>query len=370
LNRLAREMVLALGNGKTDGAVNFSRVPGDPGQHAEHVARVFMGVRVGCANCHNHPLDRWTQDDYHGLSAVFARLARGDTITLRPRGDVIHPRTGKPAAVRIPGSAPADPAADSRPAFADWLTSPTNPYFARAAVNRVWRELMGRGLVEPDDDHRGTNPPTHPELLDALAGDLVQHGFDLRHAIRTIVASAAYRRSCRSVGANAGDDRFYSKAVIRPLPPAVLIDAVSQVTGVPEKFGNRPPGTRAIALGDSRVPSEALDLAGRCKRDGSVCAAGVDGGWSLAGELHKINGAWLNAKLTAPTGRLAGLIKSGKTDAEIVAELYRLAMGREPTAAEARHWAGRLGGVGAGRVEALTDFAWALLNSVEFATNH
>ena len=367
LDRMARELVLALGDGHRVGPANFSRVPGDAGAHAEFVSQVFLGVRLQCANCHNHPFDRWTQDDYHGLAAVFAGLSRGQEIRLQERGETIHPRTGKPAVPRLPGKAFVTGAGDPRAAFADWLTAADNPHMARAAVNRLWADLMGRGLVEPVDDHRATNPPTHPDLLSALASDFVAHRFDVRHTIRTIVSSAAYRRSALATGSNRTDDRFYSRALVRPLPPAVLVDAVSTVTGVAEKLGDQPAGTSAVALGDSRIASQPLDLLGRCNRDASCNAAPSAGGLPLT--LHKINGPWLNAKVAHADGRLHRLLR--ETDDQIVTTLYQTALGRPPSIAEQAHWRNKLAPLrGPERTQALEDFLWALLNSSEFTTNH
>ncbi len=372
LDAMAREMLLTLGDAHQVGPANFSRVPNDARTQAEHVSRVFLGVRLQCANCHNHPLDRWTQDDYHGLAAMFARIDRGRDVRLLPRGDVIHPKTGQPATPRIPGDQFLGSTEGARKELAEWLTASDNPFFARAAVNRVWSELMGRGLVEPIDDHRATNPPTHPELLDALARDFVEHGFDVRHTIRTIVASEAYQRSSISVAGNRSDDRFYSKALVRPLPPHVLIDAIAEVTGVPEKLGDLPLGTAATSLGDSRVASMPLDLLGRCPRDAecSTAPAGQAAG-SLPLTLHTINGPWLNAKIDHPDGRLRQMLNDRRSDEEMVTDLYRLALSRSPSPDELRHWAKRLAeGGAAGRVELVQDFVWAMLTSSEFATNH
>jgi hypothetical protein len=373
LDAMARELLLSAGDSYTVGAANFSRVPNDARTHAEHVSRVFMGVRLQCANCHNHPLDRWTQDDYHGLAAVFARLDRGRDVRLLPRGDVIHPKTGQPAPPRIPGDHFINATDGAREELAKWLTSPDNPYFARAAVNRIWRELMGRGLVEPIDDHRATNPATHPELLDALARDFVEHGFDVRHTIQTIVASETYRRSSRSVRGNASDDRFYSKALVRPLPAHVLVDAVVKVTGVPEKLGDLPPGTAAISLGDSRVASVPLDLLGRCSRDGE-CLTPAPETASAAGSLpltlHTINGPWLNAKLSDPAGHVAKLLSEKPAD-EVIGDFYRTALGRRPTTAEAERWQSEIRRVTAdAQSELIQDLVWAMLNSTEFTCNH
>ena len=183
-------------------------------------------MRLQCANCHNHPLDRWTQDDYHGLAAVFARLDRGRVVKVVARGAVTNPRTGEPAVPRIPGDRFLDATADGRDAFADWLTAPDNPYFAQATVNRLWKAMFGRGLVEPADDLRDTNPATHPELLDRLAADFVKHGYDLRHTLRLIARSETYGRSAEADRtATEADDRFYSHAYRRPLEPEVLADA-------------------------------------------------------------------------------------------------------------------------------------------------
>ncbi|MCC6419843.1 MAG: DUF1553 domain-containing protein [Gemmataceae bacterium] len=370
LDRVARELVLATGDGYRNGAANFSRVPRSAQGQAEYVSQVFLGVRLQCANCHNHPFDRWTQDDYHGLAAVFARVGRRREVALLARGEAIHPRTGKPARARTPGGDFLPPDGEPRDRLARWLTGPQNPYFARAVVNRVWRELMGRGLVEPVDDHRTTNPPTHPELLDALARDFIDCGFDMRRLLRTITASEAYQRASLGTAANRDDDRFYARALVRPLPPAVLVDAVAKVTGVPEQLGDLPEGTHALALGDARVASIPLDLLGRCSREDG-CTPGQDGAGGLALALHTINGPWLNAKIAHPQGRLHRLIAEKRTDDEIVSRLYRTALGRAPTAVEHAHWRNRLGAVRPEvRTAALEDFLWALLNSAAFRTNH
>jgi hypothetical protein len=370
LDQFARELLVADGDAYRHGPANFSRVPADARAQAEYVGQVFLGVRIQCANCHNHPLDRWTQDDYHGLAAVFARVGRGREVGLLPRGEAIHPRTGQPATPRIPGARDLAPDGDPRVALAAWLTDRDNPYFARAVVNRVWRALMGRGLVESPDDHRATNPATHPELLDELARAFVAHGFDVRHVLRTILASEAYRRSARAVEGNRMDDRFYSRALVRPLPPPVLVDAVARVTGVLEKLGDLPPGTPAVTLGDSRVPSVPLDLLGRCSRDAG-CASPSTAAGSLPLALHAINGPWLNAKVAHPDGHLHRLLREGRTDAEVVAALYRTALGRRPTDQEMAHWPPRLKAASVDeRRQKCEDFLWALLNSTEFGTNH
>jgi Protein of unknown function (DUF1549)/Protein of unknown function (DUF1553) len=368
LDKMAREMILAAGDSYAVGPANFHRVPGDARGEAEQVSRVFLGVRLQCANCHNHPLDRWTQDDYHGLAATFARIDRGRDVRSLPRGEVIHPKTGLPAAPRIPGGAPLGDA-EPRENLAHWLTAPSNTFFARAMVNRVWRDLMGRGLVEPLDDHRATNPATHPDLLDAMSRDFVAHGFSTKHLIRTITASEAYQRSSRSVPGNALDDRFYSRYITRPLPPHVLVDAVSKVTGVPEKLGDLPLGTRAVSLGDSRIASEPLDLLGRCSRDADSSPTGFSAG-SLPLTLHTINGEWLNAKITHPGGLLDCKLRQA-LNSSFIEECYERALSRSPTPDERDHWIAQLTLDGDDRrQEVYQDFLWALLNSAEFCCNH
>jgi Protein of unknown function (DUF1549)/Protein of unknown function (DUF1553) len=366
---MASAMLVAVGDGHKQGAVNFGRVPGDALAHAEFVSQVFLGVRLQCANCHNHPLDRWTQDDYHGLAAVFARLSRGRNITVKASGEVIHPQTGQAAVPRVPGGPPLRLDGDPRKELASWLTAADNPFFAKAVVNRLWKALMGRGLVEPIDDHRATNPATHPELLAALAADFVKNGFDTRHTLRLIVASEAYQRSSLSTPNNKCDDCFYSHAFVRPLPPVVLVDAVAQVTGLPEKLGDMPLGMRAITLGDSKVASAPLDLLGRCSRSADCVSSGGPGSLTLA--LHKINGDWLNKKVADPNGTLHSLLGAKKSNAAIIAHFYQIALSRPPSAQEADHWQQRLAAVPAAeRIAALEDFLWALLNSVEFGCNH
>jgi hypothetical protein len=278
---------------------------------------------------------------------------------------VTNPRTGEPAVPRIPGGESligADPIAD----FADWLTKKNNPYFAKAQVNRLWRAMFGRGLVEPADDLRATNPATHPELFDRLAADFVHNGYDVRRTLRLIALSRAYGRSVAPVAGNEADDRYYALSYRRPLDPEVLADAIDAVTGVPQAYAGHPAGTRAITVFDPLSPAPSLDVLGRCGRAAGCDDSAVAGG--LPARLHLLNGALLNAKVADRNGRLARLIADGKSNREIVAELYVRALGRPPTEKELAAWLARLDG--ADRRAPLEDFLWGLLSSREFGTNH
>jgi Protein of unknown function (DUF1553)/Protein of unknown function (DUF1549) len=366
---MTRDILTATGDSHTNGPAYFTRLSPDPRAQAELVGQAFLGVRLQCANCHNHPLDRWTQDDYHGLAAVFARLDRGREVKPTNRGAVTNPRTVEPAIPRIPGVRYLDASADGRTALADWLTSPENPYFAKAVVNRLWKAMFGRGLVEPADDLRDTNPATHPELLDQLAKDFVSRGYDIRHTIRLIARSETYGRSSEAIASNKADDRFYSHGDIRPLPAEVLADALCDVTGVPEKYGNEPPGTRAIALVDPGTPSRTLDVLGRCSRR-DLCETEVAAG-GLPAMLHRLNGELVNRKITARDGRLHQLIAAGKNTEAILDEFYTRAFGRLPTDVERKYWQTQASKVDdKDRPAWLEDVVWSLLNSREFMSNH
>lgn len=370
LDQVARTLLLAEGDTHEYGPANFYLVAGDARSQAEYVSELLLGVRLRCANCHNHPLDRWTQDDYHGLAAIFARLERGRNVRVGPRGEVTNPRTGQAAVPRIPGERYLDADADGRAELAEWLGKPDNPFFARAMVNRLWKAMFGRGLIEPTDDLRQTNPATHPALLDRLAEDFVAHGCRLRHTLRTIALSAAYQRSSETTPENRADDRFYSHAVAKPLEAEVLADAVVEVTGVAEKYGDIPAGTSAVSLIDPATPSETLDVLGRCSRQDS-CETTQAGGGGLTTRLHLMNGALLNAKIASTDGRLHQLLAAGKTDAEIVRAFYLRALGREPRQAENAYWNKQLAAAdGAEHVRRLEDFVWSLLCCREFVTNH
>jgi hypothetical protein len=371
---LARTLLSASGDTYEYGPAYFYQTTRGAREQAEFVSELFMGARLRCANCHDHPLDHWTQDDYHGLAAVFAQVESGRFIKDDPNGEVIHPSTLEPATPKLPGMAPFDTAvalANQHPyreQFADWLTDEQNPYFAKAIVNRLWKHMMGRGLVESPDDFRATNPATHPRLLDDLADDFVAHDYSLRHTLRVIANSATYARSCSTTGVNSNDDRFYSHGLRRTLEPEVLADAISDVLGIHERYGELPRGTRAVSLIHPNITSPSLDLLGRCGRD-ETCEGTIDTAGGLPQKLHMFNGQLLNARIAAPGGRLDNLLNAKKTSAEIIDTFYVVALGRHPTDAEKAHWNQAL--VQAeNKQHFLEDFVWGILTSQEFTHNH
>lgn len=361
---MARQLVLAEGAVAEYGPASFYAVVGDPRSQAEFLSSVFLGVRMQCANCHDHPLDAWTQDDYHGLAAIFAGIKRGAVIQATTSGQVIHPATGDPAIVRIPGVDRSLDDGDPRVALTDWLTSDQNPYFAKAIVNRIWSHLMGRGLVEPVDDLRSTNPATHPELLNWLAEDFVEHGYSIRHTVRQICLSAAYRRSSRSSSANPTAEKFYAVGAVKPLTPAVLLDAVCDVTGVRGILTN--PDSRAISLAGLTEKSESLDLLGRCQTADCGVAASRSG--ELPVQLHLLNGELLNERLRDPNGALMQAVAAKKSWRQIVNGFYLRSYSRRPSVAEAEFWDKQFSAVdgGADATTLVEDFLWSLLSSEEF----
>ena len=369
LDDVALALLTAEGDSHEVGPANFARTTADARGQAELVSQVFMGVRMQCANCHNHPLDRWTQDDYHGLAAVFARLDRGRIVKLGPRGAVTNLRTGEPAIPRIPGTRYLEDADDGRREMANWLIAKDNPYFAKAMVNRLWKAMFGRGLIEPTDDMRETNLATHPELLSRLADDFIASGFELRHSLRLLANSATYGRSGVTFTVNEADDRFYSHAYRRPLEPEVLADALADVTGVYDQYGDLPLGTRAISLVDPLTPSISLDVLGRCTRQASCEASESRVG--LPTKLHQLNGALINRKITDPKGLLHAMLDSGQNTETVLTELYLTALGRRPSETESQFWLQQISKSEQSEVAAcFEDILWSLLSCSEFAMNH
>jgi hypothetical protein len=393
-DRFARDVLTATGSTLTNGGGNFFVIHKETAELAESTALAFLGTSIGCAKCHNHPLEKWTQDQYWAFANLFARvgLKNGDRtgdvlVQNQPDGDALHPRTGKvvPPAPLDGKPLAADSAVDRRTYFADWLTAPDNPLFARAAVNRVWRAYMGRGLVEAEDDLRDTNPASNRELLDALTDDVVRSKFDLKHTMRTILNSAAYQRSSKPAKGNEADDRFGSRYLLRRLPGEVILDAYSDLTGVPTPFdklnsaagdstsptSSFPRGTRAVQVPDSLVTSRFLDAFGRPERV-QTCACERTADASVAQALHLNNGHTLNDKLRDKNSVVSKWIEEKLTDAQIVDRVFLSALSRKPTPVEAKKFLDILAEADKdprARREALEDFVWAVLTGREFLFN-
>jgi hypothetical protein len=389
-NAMIRELVTASGNTLTNGAANYYVLHNNPVEITENVSIAFMGFSITCARCHNHPLEKWTQKDYYQMANLFSRVAlkngasRGDiSVYAATSGEINHPRLNLPLPPR-PLDGPElklDSAIDRRQYFADWLVSPENPYFARALVNRVWKNFMGRGLVEAVDDLRDTNPASNPELFEALARDFVGHGFDVKHLIRTIMSSATYQLSSVPTDINRADLTYHSHYIARRLPAEVILDAISQVTGVPERFKGHPMGTRALQLPDTEVSSYFLTAFGRPPRQVTLDSERQQEP-SITQALHVINGDTINRKLRSPAGLVQKLLDEGADARTAIERIYLAALSRYPTGQEVQMLARAFqesvdsadhASNGAGRAarrEALEDLVWAVLAGKEFLFNH
>ena len=369
--------ILALqGPTKEAPQVNFYRVVGDAGKLASAVSQVFLGVRIECAQCHHHPFDRWSQRDYYGMSAFFQQVSRKGT----SRGEIQlavgdpetkHPRTGQPIYAYPLGEPMPEksPPGDRRQVLVKWMTGPENAWFARNLVNRMWAHFMGRGLVEPVDDLRDTNPPSNPALMDALAEHFVASGFDIHQLIRTITASRSYQRSSKPNATNQEDEQNYSRALFKRLDAEVLFDAVCGVTGHREKFTGVPHGSRAIELWDSVVDHYFLKLFGRPSRK-TACECERVGEPTVGQVLHVLNSPEITAMIGHEAGRIVHLVDTTKTDQELVEQLYLMFFSRFPSSAEQQTALNYLQQSPGSRREDAEDLAWSLMNTLEFVFNH
>lgn len=385
-DQFARELLTAEGPLEEVGPANFFKVANKPGDAASSISQVLLGVRIACAECHHHPFDRWSQTDYFGMTAFFTQLgvrpsARGESVQAIGEPVTKHPRTGAiilPSPLPAAGDGPGVKGlhADRRTALAEWMTSPKNAWFARNLANRTWAHFMGRGLVEPIDDVRDTNPPSNPELLDALAkyvsypsplegeGKGVRGAFDVKQLIRTITSSRTYQLSSKPNATNEKDEINYSRSLFRRIEAEVLLDMVSQSLGVPERFGGSPVGTRAIQLWDSKANHYFLKLFGRPQRI-TACECERITEPSVAQVLHLLNSPEIHAKLTHEQGHLARWAREKKEDDDLVAELYLTFYSRFPSEKE-RGTSLEFLRNAKSRREAGEDLAWTLMNTLEF----
>jgi hypothetical protein len=376
----------------------------DPQSLAETTAQLFFGIRMQCAQCHNHPFERWTQDDYYHMAAWFTQvkakvdpiqpggparpyqwMLREDALVIYPArsGEITQPRTGKvmpPKVMGMPASV-IPPGKDRREVLADLVTSPENPFFARATVNRIWFHLLGKGIVDAPDDFRDSNPPANEELLDALAKDFVARNFDVKHIIRTIANSRTYQLSSHANASNQHDDRYFSHALVKRkrMTAEVLLDAICTATAAPEKFNGFPAGTRAVQLPDGQVIDTGgqyaswdrhpfLKAFGQPARE-ATCECEREGDVNLARVLELKNGSFLQKKLSEGGNRISKLLAKKLPDAEVVKELFLATLSRPPQANEVK--------AALAVVEKLLDkraawesVQWALLNTNEFLFRH
>ncbi len=376
-DQFARELLTASGSVFENPAANYWRASRDPNDAVETTAQLFLGIRIQCAKCHNHPFERWSQDNYYGIAAAFTRIARqkGDTaeeeiIYPMATGEITQPRTGKQMKVHLLLKGDVDDVAgqDRREVFANWLTSPENPFFARSAVNRIWGHLLGRGIVEPVDDFRDSNPPSNAKLLDELASQFAKNNFSQKWVVKTVLKSRTYQLSSRKNNFNKDDEIYNSHANTRLLSAEQLLDSICQVTNVPETFAGLPAGTRAVSLADPPTDHYFLKIFGQPQRE-MACQCERSNESNLSQALQMINGPTVHGKLRADAGRIAIFIKENKPDDEVITTLYLSALSRKPTQAELdaakRHIAAQQD-----RRLALEDVGWAILNSKEFLFQH
>jgi hypothetical protein len=381
-DQFVRQIVTATGPVFDNGAGSFYLLHDDPTEMAENVSLAFLGMSINCAKCHNHPLEKWTNEQYFAFANLFARVRVKESgkggnkiVFTTDAGELIRPLTGT-AMMPTPldGSPLAfDQPGDRRERMADWLVSRDNPYFARAIVNRVWANYMGVGLVESIDDMRQTNPASNEPLLTALAKYLADQKYDLKALMRLILQSQAYQRSSEPLPApagNAGDRRFYSRYYPRRLMAEVMLDALSQVTGSPTTFKDYPAGWRAIQLPDANVESYFLTSFGRPERV-LTCECERTSDPSMAQVLHLANGDTINQKLKARGNRLDALLKANTTDEQLVMEVYLSALARFPSDAETKALVDTIAASkDVPRRELLEDLYWSVLSSKEFLFNH
>lgn len=399
-DQFVRDVLTSTGGSTENGATNFYTLSQSPEDMTENACQAFLGLSIGCARCHNHPLEKWSNDQYYGMANLFARVKAkgwggdgrsGDgarTVYVSQSGDLVQPRTGKPQPPTPLDGEPLaiDDPADRRVALARWLTSPENPYFARSITNRVWANYFGVGLVEKVDDVRVSNPASNEALLDAAGRYLVDHKFDLKALMKAVLESNAYQRSSRPLAGNRDDRRFYSRYYPRRMMAEVLHDAIVQVSEVPTKFdftampgADRqktdfyPPGTRAVQLYDSSVENYFLQAFGRNPRR-IVCECERSDQPTLVQVLHLTNGDTLNDKLKAPGNRVEKLLslrRAGMSDEAVVDEVYLLCLARYPSRKERAGLVALLPAPGsADERAAAEDLFWGLLSGREFLFNH
>jgi hypothetical protein len=387
-DEFARSILGASGDEVTNPPTVWYKELQNPEQFVDDTAQVFLGLRLACAQCHHHPYEKWSQDDYWGIAAFFGRVARKNVqvpgeinqqngrlvVYSRSRGGVTNKRTGQPAVMKPLDGKPMQVGIydDPRQKLVDWMVEPQNPFFARAVANRYWAHFFGRGIVDPLDDMRVTNPPSNPELLDALAKDVVDHKYSLKHLIRTICKSRTYQLSSTPNEFNRHDKQNYARYYPRRLSAEVLLDAVNQVTNSPASFGGLPQDKhaphRAIMLPDESFSSYFLDVFGRPQRI-SACECERVSDANLAQALHLLNSDEVQGKVARGGGRADLLAKDARPDAEKIDELFLWSFARKPTDDQRNQALAHLAKHAANKKIAYENILWALLNTKEFIFN-
>lgn len=374
-DQFVQELITAKGSIFSNGPANYYRIANNPSDLAESTSQLFLGTRLQCAKCHHHPYEKYGQSDYYSFAAFFARVGNknssefgvfgGETVVVvTSGGEVGHPKTGALMKPTPLDGEPLDDPIDRRIPLAKWLTSPENDRFARNIVNRYVAYLLGRGLVEPVDDMRSTNPPSNVELMEALAGELKRSGYDVKYLMRSVMNSRLYQLDSNPYGNNASDHRFYSHFKVKRLPAESLLDCVDFTTSSLTKHPNLPLGTRATELPDANTTNPFLTTFGKPKR-ATVCECERTPDENLGQALHLLNGDILATKIADPKGRIATLMAANKTTPEIINELYLSSLSRRPTVAELDA-AQQVITSSPSPVEGYQDLLWALINSKQF----
>ncbi|MEX1042415.1 MAG: DUF1549 and DUF1553 domain-containing protein [Pirellulaceae bacterium] len=375
LNEMIRDLLGASGGTFSNPATNFYEIERDTLKTSENVAQVFMGIRTQCAQCHNHPFDRWTMDDYYSFAAFFSQIGRKNGEDYREKivfnrggGGVRHPVSNENMTPKFLGGEEPDTAGkDRREVVAEWLVSPENPYFATSVANRVWASFFGVGIVDPVDDIRISNPASNPELFETLGNKLIEYNYDFKRLVRDICASNAYQRSTVPNDNNKTDTKNFAYAQVRRIPAELLSDCLSQVTDSPEKFRGLPLGARAVQIADGQTSTYFLTTFGRSER-ATVCSCEVSSSPTLSQALHMLNGSATQGKIS--NGKLVeGWLKEELTNDEIVDRIYIRSLSRKPTAEE-REKLNAILAEDENRQRGLEDVFWAVLNSREFVFNH
>lgn len=377
-DQFVRDIVTATGEVSLFPPVAWYRELRDPSALVEDTAQLFLGMRIQCAKCHHHPFEKWSQRDYHSFAAFYSRLGRkptgfqGQDQIFHQRGEptMQNPKTGEQL---VPAGLDAQPETltpldDPRDALVNWMTKRDNPFFAKALVNRYWKHFFGRGLVDPEDDMRVTNPASNPELLDALAQDFVDHNFDLKYLVNLICTSKTYQLSAEPNEYNQADKQNYARFYPRRLDAETMLDAIDQVTGVPTAFAGLPSGYRAGQLPDNGFQNYFLTVFGRPEAS-SACECERSTDASLAQSLHLLNSQDILGKVSFDAGRAAKLAADTRPFEERMRELYLLAFSRLPEADELEVARNYVTSKQSSR-EAFEDVVWALVNTKEFLFNH